>query len=73
MNYICFGANRQMFFCNQKNEKFRGSDSPGHKTASQGRKKGWSLYHLYKASFVVTYFKLLYRRTYSALLRQAAS
>ena len=27
-----------MFFCNQKNQKFWGSDSPNPKTASQGRR-----------------------------------
>ena len=35
---MIFGeAPRQMFFCNQKNQKFRGSEFPGPQTASQGR------------------------------------
>ena len=53
-----------MFFCNQKNQKFRGSDSPDPKTASQGGLKGSVLYG-FNVGFVFSDFPLLYRRLYS--------
>ena len=53
--------NLSFFFCNQKKQKFRGSDSPDPKTARQGQ-RGKEDFLKNIASFVFPYFLPLNRR-----------